>query len=74
MTDSITHLDALQLRLSNERIRLANAKNAKEIAIRTIWVERCEKEVADEFRYLGMDSGPGPINEDDLLADLLKSD
>ena len=34
----MTHLHALNLNLSNERIRLSNAKTNGEIQLRSIWI------------------------------------
>ena len=42
------HIDTLELRLSHERVRLANAKNAKEREMRAVWVAGIEKEIAAE--------------------------
>lgn len=41
MTNS--HLDALNLRLSNERVRLANAKTDSERTLRAVWIQQIEK-------------------------------
>ena len=49
MTFSQSHLDALQLGLSNERARLAAAKTDGERALRTGWVRQLENQVADEL-------------------------
>lgn len=51
----MTHLDALELRLSNERIRLSQATSESEKALRTVWVAQCEKEVAREYEFLGIE-------------------
>ena len=45
----MTHLDALQLGLSNERARLAAAKTDGERALRTQWVRQLENQVCDEL-------------------------
>lgn len=58
----MNHLDALNLRLSNERVRLANAKSEGERELRKVWIAQLEKEVAGEIQFLG--------TEDDLLAAL----
>lgn len=47
----MTHLDALQLRLSNERIHLANAKTDYERKLRSVWVRQIEKEIEHEIKY-----------------------
>lgn len=61
----MTHLDALNLRLSNERVRLANAKTDAERALRTVWIAQIEKEIGAERAFVGAD-----ISDDDLLAAL----
>lgn len=73
MTD-LSHLTALRTRLSNERNYLALATSAKEIAIRTVWVAQCEKEIAGELAFLGLEADPiDAINDmsiDELFAEL----
>lgn len=61
------HLSALQLRLSNERIRLSQATNKAEIELRTVWVKQMEKEVAGEIEFLSAKD----MSADDLLKELL---
>lgn len=46
------HLHALNLNLSNERIRLSNAKTDGEIELRSIWIAQLEKEIAGEETFL----------------------
>jgi hypothetical protein len=61
------HLTALTRRLSNEKVALAIAKGAQEIALRTVWVAQIEKEIASEYAFLGFE----PMNDDELLAELM---
>jgi hypothetical protein len=69
---SMSHLDALNLRLSNERNRLAKARTATEREQRQVWVAQVEKEIAREEEFLGKQAGPLPeISDDDLLKELL---
>ena len=67
-----SHLDAIAARLSREKARLASAKNAKERAFRAAQVSQAEKELAAEYKFLGI--APVTIddlmNDDDLLAEL----
>lgn len=63
----MNHLSALQLRLSNERIRLSQATNQGEIELRTVWVKQLEKEVAGEIEFLSAND----MSADDLLKELL---
>lgn len=67
-----SHLDALQVGLSHERIRLANAKTPLERELRTIWVQQYERQIADEYVFLGIEPPP-PVEEmtaDEMLAEL----
>ena len=72
MTD-LSHLDALQSRLGREKARLAAATNANEKAFRAREIASCEKEIAAEYKFLGI--APLTLNDilmsdDDLLAEL----
>jgi hypothetical protein len=70
MTD-FTHLDAINHRLSNERIRLAAAKNSKEIELRKVYVAGIEKELSAEYKFLGIEPQTlDEIMEDDLFNEL----
>lgn len=60
MTDT-SHLDALQLRLSHERDRLARAKTEQEREMRRVWVAQIEKEIGLER----------DMTDDELLAELM---
>jgi hypothetical protein len=62
----MTHLDSLQLLLSNERIRLGNAKTEGERKIRKVWVAQLEKEVQGEKDFIASQD----IAVDELLAAL----
>lgn len=66
----MTHLDALELRLSHERARLAAAKSKGEREIRTVWVRGIEKEIADERKRLGLTNELPEVSDDELLAEL----
>lgn len=61
------HLSALQLRLSNERIRLNQATNKGEIELRSVWVKQLEKEVQGEFEFLNQHN---VMSDDELLKEL----
>lgn len=72
MTD-LSHLDALQARLGREKVRLANAKTENEKNFRIREIAACEKEIAAEYKFLGI----APlsltdilISDDELLAEL----
>ena len=64
------HLDCLYLRLSNERIRLNNAKTEQEKALRTVWVQQLEKEIEGELDFLGKTDNNAPVDLDDLFNEL----
>lgn len=62
------HLNALELGLSNERVRLANAKTDQERALRQVWIAQTEREIQSELEFLGLT----PVGLDDMSdADLL---
>lgn len=70
MTD-LTHLNAIELRLSHERDRLAKAKTDSERNIRQTWISQIEKERESELRFLGLQDSPLPdLTDDELLAEL----
>lgn len=68
-----THLNALLVRLSNERARLANAQSKQEIEMRSAWVKQYEKEVAFEEASLSDEISDEVENmsDEELLAELL---
>lgn len=69
----MTHLHALELRLSHERQRLNDASEPSEVAIRTVWVNNCKKEVEAEKKFLGIvDEVPDNLSDEELLDLLTK--
>ena len=62
----MTHLNALELRLSNEQSYLIEAKTKKEQSLRRAWIAQIEKEIKSEKEFLG-----SPQEDDELLAELL---
>jgi hypothetical protein len=62
MTD-FSHLDALQSRLCRERSRLASAKTENEKNFRIREIAACEKEIAAEYKFLGI----APLSMDEIL-------
>lgn len=66
MTKDLSHLEALQSRLGREKVRLASAKNENERLFRAREITACEKEIAAEYKFLGV----APLT----MADLLLSD
>jgi hypothetical protein len=70
MTD-FSHLNAIQARLHRETQRLAEARTETERAARAVWVAQAEKELADEYKFLGVEPGADFVGSDDeLLAEL----
>lgn len=67
MTD-LSHLHALELNLSHERVRLFAAKSDGERKLRAVWVRALEKEIEAEYKFLGIE--PEVLSDEDL-ADLL---
>jgi hypothetical protein len=65
----VTHLDCLNLHLSNERIRLSRASSDGERELRAVFVAQLEKEVAGEVSFLGITADK--LSEDELTAALL---
>ena len=65
-----SHLNALELGLSNERARLANSKTVAERELRAVWGSQLEKEVAAEREFLGLTVEPTEMSDDELLAQL----
>jgi len=64
MTD-LSHLDALRARLAREQERLAAAQYEMERAFRRREIAACEKEIAAEYKFLGVE----PLTLDDILSD-----
>ncbi len=58
-----SHLDALTDRLFREKGRLASAKNASEAAFRQREIAACEREIAGEYKFLGIK----PLSLDEIL-------
>lgn len=66
----MTHLNALQVRLSNERNYFAKAKTANEQALRKVWIAQIEKEIAFETKFIGEQAPEVEMTDDELLAAL----
>lgn len=74
MTD-FSHLNAIQDRLFREKSRLATAKTEADRAFRTRQIEQAEKELAAEYKFLGI--APSSVDEtemsdEELLAELAR--
>lgn len=67
-----SHLHALELRLSNERARLANSTTENESKWRQILVAGIEKEIAGEKKFLGISESTNEITDDELLNELFR--
>lgn len=66
MTD-FSHLDALTARLHRETQRRDAATNANEKAFREREIAACQREIAAEYKFLGIE----PVTLDDLSDDEL---
>lgn len=66
----LSHLDALQVRLSHERARLTAAKKPREIELRTVWVAGIEREIMHEMDRIGGKAPNVYMSDDELLAAL----
>lgn len=72
MTD-ISHLDALQSRLAREISRRDAAKTENERNFRIREIAACEKEIAAEYKFLGiapLTMAEILMSDDDLLREL----
>ena len=67
--EKFAHLTALQESLSREQVRLAEAKNKNERDFRTQRIAMVEKEIAGEYKFLGMEQ-IAAMSDDELLAEL----
>jgi hypothetical protein len=65
------HLAALHQRLAHECARLAAAKSDGERQTRETWIAGIEKEIAAEYRFLGIETADEDMSDDELLAALL---
>ncbi len=73
----LSHLNALELRLSHERERLRAARTPREKAFRAQQVAGCEREIAGEREFLkargvdlSIDDEVAGLSDDELLAEL----
>lgn len=67
----LTHLNALELRLSNEREYLRAAKSEGEKELRRVWIAQIEKEIAGERKFLGLtEPAECDLTDDELLEEL----
>lgn len=67
----MTHMEAIELRLSHERSRLAAAKTAQERQVRQVWAEGIERELKHEKEFLGIADSQTGMSDQDLLQELL---
>ena len=64
----MNHLSALELRLSNERERLRNAKTEPERELRRVWIIQIEKEIRQEKEFTELPE----ITDDEIMRELLQ--
>jgi hypothetical protein len=67
--EKFNHLNALQESLGREQERLANAKNQNERDFRLHRIAMVQKEIAGEYKFLGMEK-IAVMSDDELLAEL----
>ena len=68
---NFSHLDALQSRLARETERLLSAKNANEKAFRQAQINSCNKEIAHEYKFLGIEPFVATnLSYEEMLAEL----
>lgn len=67
----LTHLHALELRLSHERARLGDG-SGRGADLRRVWVAQLEREIAGERAHLGLlpTAAAPDLTDDDLLGAL----
>jgi hypothetical protein len=65
----MNHLNALELNLSNERVRLSQSKTQQEVDLRRVFVQQLEKEILGERKFLGL-VDPVHVSDDELLEEL----
>jgi len=76
MTD-MSHLTALEIRLSHERAYLAQETKPTAIELRKVWIAQIEREIAAEIAFLAkrgiivQTDHADDMSDDDLLAALL---
>ena len=67
----LTHYDALQRRLADERRMLGEAKTDKERELRQVWIDQLGREIAAELKFLGIEKAPDvDLSDEELLAEL----
>ena len=71
MTD-FSHMNAIEARISHEKARLALARNEHESAFRLREIAAGERELAAEYRFLGIEPATLDtiMSDDELLAAL----
>jgi hypothetical protein len=66
-----THLNSLEIRLSNERTRLQNATTESEKTLRNVWIFQLEKEIESEKKFLSMEPKHDiEMTDEELLREL----
>jgi hypothetical protein len=65
-----SHLNAIRLRLSNERARLSEDPTEGGRILRATWIVQLERELRDELALLDMSEANPEISDDELLEEL----
>lgn len=70
----MSHLNALEVRASHERVYLSQAKTDGERALREVWLKQIENEIKAEKTLLGIaessDADTANMSIDDILNEL----
>lgn len=68
----MSHLAALETRLSHERARLARETNATRRELRKVWIAQIEREISEERSFLGLPETEQlpEMTDEELLAAL----
>lgn len=76
LEQELSHLDAILGRIMRERQRLAAARTERDRAFRRREIVAAEKELASEYRFLGIDPVPDTgsimLSDDELLSELME--
>ena len=71
MAKDFSHLDAIQERIARETQRRDASHNAQVRAFRQMQIDQAEKELAAEYKFLGIEPVTiGELSDDELLAEL----
>ena len=71
MAIDFIHLDALYARLNREQARLRAATTSRDVAFRASQIASCNREIVDEYKFLGIEAPvTADLSDDELMAEL----